>query len=761
MELKAPERRIKAIDRAAVHRICSGQVVLDLATAVKELVENAIDAGATNVEVRVREYGSELVEVADNGCGVSATDYQSLTLKYHTSKLQQFNDLQDLSTFGFRGEALSSLCAVASVCVTTRTGEQAAAARLAFSHSGQLASSVPAARAVGTTVSVADIFKPLPVRFKEFRRNIKREYAKLLGVLQGYALICTGVRLICTNQVGTGARVTAVASQGASTVRDNIAAVMGARIAEGLQPLTATAPCGARITGWVSKAGIGHGKAAGDRQFLFLNGRPVDLPQVTKVLNETFRSLSSASAAAARPTAVLDLQLPRHSYDINLTPDKRKVLLHEEGALLEALQSALEQAWEPSRSRFAVSQALTNPQAATTGPATPAQADGRMGESAATPTHPAPQSAASRAPALEAFSQHSSQAAPLQTPAPRRASQKLLSAFMGPSRQAPRQQEPLPSPAAKSGKQQGAPDVATPLQTALHEVPDKQLSTEPSPPSDVRPCAGEVLPDQSGTGPHVSQQSSRDSAALSPADQERQQHSDTPKAASPQRDTPQPEPDEAAGSIPAGWLGAPEFNRGFIIARLGLDLFMIDQHASDEKFNFERLQGSTTLNRQPLVCPEPLHLTATEALVIRDNMELMRQNGFDIADGEDGALCLTAVPFSRNTTFGASDVQELAQLLLEGGNPSRPASSLTPSPRASMLTCQTLRPSRVRAMLAMRACRSSIMIGRALDEGRMRLVLGHMADLVAPWNCPHGRPTMRHLAVLPAAQGPAAGAAMC
>lgn len=147
---------IRPIDQASVHRICSGQVVLDLASAVKELVENALDAGATAVEVRLRESGTELVEVSDNGAGVDEANYESLTARHHTSKarpgrrgvgrvprpvrrlpptppparpippqLRTFDDLAAVTTFGFRGEALSALCALCSLNVVTRTAAQA------------------------------------------------------------------------------------------------------------------------------------------------------------------------------------------------------------------------------------------------------------------------------------------------------------------------------------------------------------------------------------------------------------------------------------------------------------------------------------------------------------------------------------------------------------------------------------------------------------------------------------------------------------
>lgn len=188
-----------------------------------------------------------------------------------------------------------------------------------------------------------------------------------------------------------------------------------------------------------------------------------------------------------------------------------------------------------------------------------------------------------------------------------------------------------------------------------------------------------------------------------------------------------------------------QFNLGFILATLGSDLFIVDQHASDEKHNFERLQRTTALNRQPLITPQPLDLSAAEEQTARQHAETFNANGFKLVDGPDGGLCMATAPFSKTTTFGAGDVQELVALL-DGGE-------------AAASSGDVVRPSRVRAMLAMRACRSSIMIGTALDKPQMRRVLANLAQLHAPWNCPHGRPTMRHLANLAKLGKPEAAAA--
>ncbi|XP_052132392.1 putative postmeiotic segregation increased 2-like protein 1, partial [Frankliniella occidentalis] len=149
---KEKSKSIQAIDREAVHRICSGQVVLNLATAVKELVENSLDAGATSIEIRLREYGSELVEVVDNGCGVEEANFEGLTLKHHTSKLREFTDLLGVETFGFRGEALSSLCALSDLTVTTRHSSSNMGTKLIYDSRGHIIRKSPCARQVCTII---------------------------------------------------------------------------------------------------------------------------------------------------------------------------------------------------------------------------------------------------------------------------------------------------------------------------------------------------------------------------------------------------------------------------------------------------------------------------------------------------------------------------------------------------------------------------------------------------------------------------------
>ena len=189
-----------------------------------------------------------------------------------------------------------------------------------------------------------------------------------------------------------------------------------------------------------------------------------------------------------------------------------------------------------------------------------------------------------------------------------------------------------------------------------------------------------------------------------------------------------------------------QFNLGFILAnRSNTDLFIIDQHASDEKYNFERLQSTTTVQNQRLVQPRNLHLTAIEEEIVLENSDALLKNGFLVdmdttGDFPVGQRCkLLSLPMSREVTFDTSDLEELLTLLAD--SPTFSSSEYVP------------RPSKVRRMFAMRACRSSVMIGKTLTLKQMGVLVRHMGEIDKPWNCPHGRPTMRHVCGLEGWEG--------
>ncbi|OCH89384.1 DNA mismatch repair protein MutL [Obba rivulosa] len=371
---------IRALDGTSVHRITSGQVVVDLQTAVKELLENSLDAGATNVEVRFKDYGLQSFEVVDNGSGIAPEDYDAIALKHHTSKLSSFADLNTLTSFGFRGEALSSLCALSErVSITTATARDAPMGTvLEFDRAGRVARrDGKAARQRGTTVTVSGLFSPLPVRRKELERNAKREFGKALALLSAYALVpCAqenrGVRLTVSNQPAGGRKTVQLRTDGAPSTRSSVSALWGPRTLEQLVDLDVhfrVMPERAvlrrrgvldgddnahanevRVRGLVSKFAVGCGRASTDRQFFFVNGRPCNPSKVQKAFNEVYRSFNATQA----PFIVADFILPTDSCDVNVSPDKRTILLHSEANLVQALKTALEETFAPARATYDV-----------------------------------------------------------------------------------------------------------------------------------------------------------------------------------------------------------------------------------------------------------------------------------------------------------------------------------------------------------------------------------------------------------------------
>ena len=221
---------IQALEGRTVHQIQSGQVIVDVCSVVKELLENSLDAGATAIDIRFKNNGLDSIEIQDNGSGIVHENYETIALKHYTSKLTSYDDLSSLQTFGFRGEALSSLCALSKFHVTTaRADEAPKGTRLDFEMSGKLKSTQVVASQKGTTVTVEDLFMSLPVRRRELEKNIKREYGKVLGILQAYACISTQARLSVSNVMAKGKKGLVFATKSNQTTRENIASVFGTK----------------------------------------------------------------------------------------------------------------------------------------------------------------------------------------------------------------------------------------------------------------------------------------------------------------------------------------------------------------------------------------------------------------------------------------------------------------------------------------------------------------------------------------------------
>jgi DNA mismatch repair protein PMS2 len=939
-------------------------------------------------DVRFKNQGLDSIEIQDNGSGISPANYESVALKHHTSKLATYSDIAALQTFGFRGEALASLCALSSVTITTCLAEDVPkGTKLTFEPSGKLKDTAVVAAQRGTTVSIDKLFHNLPVRRRELERNIKREWHKVITLLNQYACVLTGVKFSVSQQPTKGKRILLFSTKGNQTTRDNIINIFGAMTMTALVSLdlnleivpTATGPNlnpnadGAskevRVLGHVSRPVHGEGRQTPDRQMFFVNGRPCGLPQFARTFNEVYKSYNYSQS----PFIFADIRLDTNMYDVNVSPDKRSILLHDQNHLLDRLRSALVELFDghdytvplgslpgsatlatPARplvqrassamrsgsktpipdrksasgdessqdreasdeesddndsralpgsstrsrvhtyqsqpliSRWADSKSNATPNT----PSQPSSARNEVASSSITAKFNRGSTDTAQSLRLRDFnnrlaeqmqgveSEHVSEEVAESEDDLEESTSPVKQVVQGPqipATQPMRLENDTPQSSQRTPrklKRPGSEEISVTIGDAVRSSPVISSSKRPrlseigsgdeiedevrreesrsersaSAASDVEISgryaskrrqmetklpqsepgdSDEELLDEDGPEAEIEEEEEegsedekasvgQDADISSPDDKEHREpnveyqeqeslesglSADAKKAnifhlASRRKEatmncvqqllvdaallqahidlygsnaTTQPDRAENVNSVEditavdaesrlqliiskedfGRMRVAGQFNMGFIIAvrpsqraqgdsRAADDdeLFIIDQHASDEKYNFERLQSTTVVQTQRLVHPKALQLTALEEEIVMENLPAIEANGFKIhvdtsGDSPVGARCvLTALPLSRETAFSLEDLEELIAMLGDS-----PSDSSTHIPR----------PAKVRKMFAMRACRSSVMIGKALTSSQMYTLVRHMGELDKPWNCPHGRPTMRHL----------------
>lgn len=353
--------RIHELSESVNRKICTGQVIISLPGACRELIDNALDAGATNIEIRALENGTESMEVIDNGSGISSTDFERLCKPHCTSKLAVFDDFNSLTSYGFRGEALNALAALSDIQILTRAADSRCAWRLTFDRNGDIVKRDQSSRSQGTTVFVSNLFKLLPVRRKELIRSARREFLKVVQCVQAFALSRPDCRFSCSN-IANGKRSQVLTSPGGSAslpaVIENLFAVgIGKNDLLKLEEATPDEEIEQfyglstqrsrenmeqiyeeiRISGYVSSCERGKGRNNSDRQFVFVNRRHVDYPKICRVANEVYGQYNRGQHCIL----VLFVDIPPSKLDVNVSPDKRTVFVHHEKELFAKIRASL------------------------------------------------------------------------------------------------------------------------------------------------------------------------------------------------------------------------------------------------------------------------------------------------------------------------------------------------------------------------------------------------------------------------------------
>ena len=312
------------------NKIAAGEVVERPASVVKELVENAIDAGAGRISVTVTQGGRRLVAVQDDGCGMTRDDAVLSLERQATSKILDVSDIEKIDTLGFRGEAIPSIASVSRFTIVTRRADSDEGTRIQV-NAGTLAEVCAAGCPAGTLVEVRDLFCNVPAR-RKFLRAYATEEGHVRSVFTLHALAHPEIGFSLSVDGRELYRLAPSPSR-ADRVRD----IFGAEFLEGL--LTVSGESGAvRVSGYIERPG--RSDPLRHDQYVFVNGRPATAPTIAYALREAFPRRTGDS----RPAAILFIDLPPSGVDVNVHPTKREVRFRDGAAVRDALISAIKAA---------------------------------------------------------------------------------------------------------------------------------------------------------------------------------------------------------------------------------------------------------------------------------------------------------------------------------------------------------------------------------------------------------------------------------
>ena len=321
---------IKILDSEVVSKIAAGEVVERPASVVKELVENSLDAGATQIAVEVQGGGVELIKVSDNGAGIPASELELAFHRYATSKIGNLGDLEKISSLGFRGEALPSIAAVAEVEILTQTSSETIGSYLHL-RKGEAVHRESRARTQGTTITVRRLFRYFPARFK-FLKSVNTENSHIANLVSQYALAFPEVKFSLVVD-----RRPSLHTTGNGDLREVVSEIYGQEVAQRMLKVEQTDGL-PKVGGLTSPPSL----ARSNRNYLsfFVNRRWVRSPLLTRAIEEAYRGLLMDGLY---PIAVINISIPAQELDVNIHPAKAQVKFCHEQTAFSSVQKTIEE----------------------------------------------------------------------------------------------------------------------------------------------------------------------------------------------------------------------------------------------------------------------------------------------------------------------------------------------------------------------------------------------------------------------------------
>ena len=596
---------IQQLDPHVADLIAAGEVVERPASVVKELVENAIDAGAETVTVEIQRGGMSLIRVTDNGCGIAAGEAETAFLRHATSKIRTERDLEAIGTLGFRGEALAAIAAVSRVDLLTRTADEDLGTALSL-EGGETVSREEAGCPVGTTMVVRDLFFNTPARLK-FMKKDAAEGAAVFAMVQHLALAHPEISVKFLRD-GKQELLT----PGDGQLKSAVYSVLGRDLALGLIEVKGSGE-DMSVTGFTSLPACC--RATRGYQHFFVNGRYVKSRTMMAALEEAYQNQKMVGKF---PACVLHLTCRLSGVDVNVHPTKQEVKFGSERQVFSAVYYAALSALEGDKSHV---QASVGSPAGRLAPA--AGHDTVTPNQTAFRTMTAAEYRRSGAGERSGLSLHdftapktAAPAAPISRPKPEARPTERRSVF-----QAPVREQPRPAPEQPIVRPEHVPAPAA-EKKVISQEPVKLPEEKPVPPMQEAPVPAA-------------------------------EHGPVPQ---------QPQEEE----LP--WRVAGEVLNTYIIVEQGDKILLIDKHAAHERMNFDRLkaQGYKPMV-QNLLTPAVFTPPAEEGAALLQNLPLLARFGFDAEDFGGGAVIVRAAPSDVDPEDIPATLEEIASRLLTTG----------------------------------------------------------------------------------------------
>lgn len=701
-----PARRpIRELPDELISQIAAGEVVERPASVVRELLDNALDAGATQITVRLAAGGVRLISVEDDGAGIAQHELPVALRRHATSKIASLSDLETVATMGFRGEALAAIASVSELALLSRTADQASAFVL-DARSGELR---PAARSTGTTVQVKELFFSTPAR-RKFLKADATELAHCMEAVRRHALARPDVGFAIWHEGRQVAqwRASLVHGQGDAqhALARRMADVLGADFVAQSLALSHRADA-AVVSG---RAGLPDAaRARADQQYCYVNGRFVRDKVLTHAARSAYEDLLHGQR---QPVYVLYLQIAPARVDVNVHPTKIELRFRDSRQVHQAVRHALENALAgPRCAALATGAAPARAAAAETAAAQTGDA-GAGGD----PNHRPPAQPRHAQFAIR-FQEHGQHVADLQ-------------ALWGPG---------------KAGQAQNAGGEAG-------TAGGGQTGAAGAPPS--------LAPDATGAAGQaaLAWAQAADNAAAAPAGETGMQAQHPGALAHPAYDHMAPQAGLCAREshgAQAAWGGAdrPGADRAghadqapacplgqalaqihgiYILAENSHGLVIVDMHAAHERIVYERLKaqadGGAALASQPLLIPATFAATPEEIATAESAADALRALGLEVAAFSPKTLAVRAVP----AALAQGDAVELARSVLA---------------ELAAHDASTVVQRAHQQLLATMACHGAVRAHRRLSQAEMNALLRQMEATGRSDQCNHGRPTWRQLSI--------------